>query len=206
MTEVRSTLLAAAALALLVCPINAVAADGEQLGWALLLKPMCEKHVPGFAAQSKQAYANLRRNYPDAFAAYEANPPAPESPLQGNDLEQLQSQCASILDYLLNSGRPPDPRLATPEQTWKLFTGALRSADKEALAACFEPGARAKYLQTFQQLKPADLVALANSFTTFTLTAASSDEYQEALVKTSDGTGSLVLFVKSNAGWRISQL
>jgi hypothetical protein len=161
--------------------------------------------MEGFAAKSKQAYENLRRTYPEAFATYEANPSVAESPPQGNDLEQLQSHCESVLDYLLNSGRPPDPRLATPEQTWKLFLGALRSADRETLAICFAAGDRAKYTQTLQQLTPSQLADLANTFTSFRLLQAGSDEYQEVAVKTSDGTVGIVLFVKTSAGWRISQ-
>jgi hypothetical protein len=209
--NMRRAFLTVVAGAMCISATHATASEDQQLAWAIFLKPMCDKHIEGFATKSKPAYERMRLRHPDALSSYEeshrtSGSSPPDAQLDGQELQQLHSGCEAALDYMLSDGMPPDPRLATPEQTWKLFIGALHSGNKETLAVCFNPEDRPKYLQALGQLAVAELVELANSFTSFHLTNVSMDEYQQAAVKKSDGTMGLVLFVKSDRGWRISQL
>jgi hypothetical protein len=188
-----------------------VASENEQLQWALFLKPMCDKHIDGFSSKTRDAYGRLRLRHAEAVASYEAtynagNASPPAATLDNQALEQLQSGCESALDFILNDGQPPDPRLATPAQTWNLFMSALRSGDKETLASCFDPADRPKYMQPLRSMTQPQLADLAKSFLSFDLTNLSMHDYQEGVVKTADGTIGLVLFVRSDRGWRISQL
>lgn len=172
---------------------------------------MCDQHIEGFAAQSREPYERLHQRHADAVARFEAsqatsNPPTSQSSPQGEQLEQLRSTCDGALDFMIGDGQPPDPRLATTKQTWTTFLGALRSGDKETLAACFNPTDRSKYMTALSQLSRAQLADIASSFSSFELTNLSMKGYEEAAVTKSDGTAGLVLFVESPRGWRISQM
>src|SRR5688572_11039600 len=57
--------------------------------------------------------------------------------------------------------QPPDPRFASPEDTWNLFLQASLSGDKATVAECFSAVVRAKYMSFIDQLTPEQLAKTA---------------------------------------------
>ena len=192
---------------LFLCSTHAFAIEDEKVYWAVMFRPTCDKHIEGFAAKAKEPYERALRTHADIAASTQTNSsPIPDSPLEGQSLEQLQSGCDVALDIMLNDGRPPDQRFATPLQTWGVFMSALRSADKETVALCIDPTDRAKYMAAIQEMTSSELATVADSFTKFELKEGWSKQFQEAVVITSEGKAGIVVFVKATPGWRISQL
>ena len=83
---------------------------------------------------------------------------------------------------------------------------ALRAADREALADCFSPTEREKYMSDFERMPPETMADMANSVTAFAAFESESGPYREAAVTRSNGQAGIAQFVKSERGWLISQL
>ncbi len=95
-------------------------------------------------------------------------------------------------------------QLADPEATWRTFLAALRAADLPAAWRCMTPGLRSKFEPGFAQMTPAQLRAMADSFTDFKLTGA-VEPYREAAV-TANGRAGFIYFVNTGGEWRIQEM
>jgi hypothetical protein len=95
-------------------------------------------------------------------------------------------------------------QLADPAATWRTFLAALRAADLPAAWRCVTPGLRNKFEPAFSQMSPAELRAMADSFTGFELTGK-FEPYREALV-TAKGRASFIYFVNTGSEWRIQEM
>lgn len=59
----------------------------------------------------------------------------------------------------------PDPRMASPEQTWQLFIGSLRKGDAETALSCLTPALQNRFRPLLGSQPPEKLRAMAESFT-----------------------------------------
>lgn len=205
-TSMRSKHLILAGLALctsLCCAARTYAHIPPGL-WVVALMPSCEKHVEGFAARSKDAFAKWRQQQGEDIPKFEP-PEVPEHSKQF-DLDELRIECEKILDYISDDLRSADPRFTTPQATWNAFVQALRTGDKETIADCFSAADRQKYMRAFGNGTHEQLAEMAKSITHFELAQSIGEDYQEAVVVRADRMAGMVLFVKTKRGWQISQL
>lgn len=98
----------------------------------------------------------------------------------------------------------PDPRLASPELTWKTFIDALGRGDLDAAWKCTTPGIRNKFA-AFQKMTPSQLKEMSASVTGFKRSAA-FDEYVEAWITRSNGGAYSVTFRRQGKEWRIAEM
>jgi len=176
--------------------------------WVIVAMPRCEQNLDGFAARAKEPYAKWRQKHSDEVAEFESyEPTVGTAPLQDAQRNELETECEKVLNYISDDVRPPDPRFATPDGTWKVFVTALRSGDKTVLADCFSPDSRDTWIGVFQGMAAAQLADMASSLTGFELMGSGAeDDYQEAAVSRSNGRVGIVSFVRTSRGWVISQM
>ena len=95
-------------------------------------------------------------------------------------------------------------QLADPETTWRTFVAALRAADLPAVRRCLTPQMRQKVEAVFSQMSPAELRAMADSFTDFKV-IGKFETYGTAVV-TAKGRGGLIHFINTAGEWRIAEM
>lgn len=98
----------------------------------------------------------------------------------------------------------PDPRMASPEQTWRLFIGSLKEGDVETALACLTPAMQNRFRPVFAQ-PPEKLRAMAESFTGFALTTKTGERMQEAIATRGQRAG-MIYFVDVGGAWKISEM
>jgi hypothetical protein len=99
----------------------------------------------------------------------------------------------------------PDPRLATPESTWKTFVAALRASDFETMWKCTTPGIRNKFDAAFRSMTPEQRREAADSMDVF----ARVTEYGgfvEAFVGKKGKHGGIVTFGRRGKDWVIHEM
>ena len=99
----------------------------------------------------------------------------------------------------------PDPRMATPEKTWQLMLASLRAGDSRAALRCMTPGLAARFRPHFEGATREQLRTMADSFTSFQLTAQFG-EHREATVTTKDKRAGMVYFVNVAGAWKINEM
>jgi hypothetical protein len=95
-------------------------------------------------------------------------------------------------------------QLADPETTWRSFLAALRAADLPAARRCVTSEMRHKVETIFSRMSPAELRAMADSFTDFKLTGR-FETYGTAAI-TAKGRAGLVHFMNTGGEWRIAEM
>jgi hypothetical protein len=98
-----------------------------------------------------------------------------------------------------------DPRLASPESTWKTFVAALARADREAALKCATPELRFGLEQMFEQMTPGDFKAAVRSLGQLRK-AVETGNVAEASGVRGDGEAYVVTFYRAGTEWRISGL
>jgi len=105
--------------------------------------------------------------------------------------------------------RAPDARRSTPERTWRLLMDSLRSGDTDTALACFTPAMQSKLEPLFRSMAPSAMQEMADSFTSFSLQAGSS-EVREAFLTRRAGNqpqqAGFAYFVRHAGEWKIDQM
>lgn len=187
------------------CSMPAFAHDMPVELWVLYLMPSCEKHIDGFASKSEAPYAQWRQKHSEEASALEGMGMREPDTTEFTDSDWLRKECDNLLNYVSDDIQPPDPRFASPEDTWNLFLQASLSGDKATVAECFSAVVRAKYMSFIDQLTPEQLAKTAEPFTGFQLMEGSAEGVQEAWINKGDRAG-IAYFAKTSRGWLISQL
>jgi hypothetical protein len=195
-------------VSLLLCyPAAAPAVPGEEIFWTLMMRPSCVKNLAGFETGSREIYQQWRAKHAETVARMESQAkPLEATAVRPDQVEELRVQCEQLLGYMKNDVLPADPRLASPEGTWKALIAALRAGDKIAAADCFIGSAKETYVSLIQRLTPAQMAEMADSFTGFqVMENAAVGKYREAAVVRGNAAG-IATFIKTNRGWLITQL
>ena len=98
-----------------------------------------------------------------------------------------------------------DPRLASPESTWKTFVDALRRSDLATAWKCTTPGIRNKFERNFAAMTPTELKAMADSTVHFAR-SVEFGEFVEATVVRTNGHAGEVTFVRQGKEWLIAEM
>jgi hypothetical protein len=99
----------------------------------------------------------------------------------------------------------PDPRMSSPEKTWKLLIASLKSGDLDTAFACMTPGLQARFRPAFTQSPPDELRAMAESFSGFSISANIGGDIQEAVVVRGKQAG-MIYFMKVGGAWKINEM
>ena len=98
-----------------------------------------------------------------------------------------------------------DPRMATPEGTWRLLMDSLRKGDSATAMSCLTPGQQNKFRILFEGQPREKMRTMAEAFTGFALTQKYGEDMQEAFV-TRGKQGGYVHFIKSGGVWKINEM
>ena len=174
-----------------------------QLGSPERIAAFARRHDPsGFATAN--AYATLH-----AIEALKANPKM----LQGEalfgwskaDEEAMAAAEKAALGRTVAVAMQPDPRLASPEETWKTFVAALRMSDFETMWKCTAPGIRNKFEASFRAMTPEQRREAADSMNVFAR-ATEYGSFVEAFVGKKGGHGGIVTFGRRGKDWIIREM
>jgi hypothetical protein len=189
----------------------------EFISIVLLRKAACDRAVPGFSDRSAEAYARWRRHGTAAIVTVERGAAfrsrlagvdkLPRGPVRPDEREQAEATCGDeFIRYLYELGRDADPRLATPESTWKTFVAALRAHDREAASALLTRAARHDQRRLFADLSDERLEATGNAFVRFELKEVTGPYHVGAATRR-NGSRHTVYFERSwNGDWLIAAL
>jgi hypothetical protein len=152
--------------------------------------------IPGYQAATATRWAAWRQENAALLAQVETTPDFHrmlaendrQPPLTSAAQRQAQEQCENAADLLGPAG-PPDPRLATPEQTWAHFQASLRAGDRGTASGCMILQAKLSFKATAQRLTDQDLRKIADAAAAFL--AGDNGDAQEAE------------FVRNGVGYRI---
>jgi hypothetical protein len=106
------------------------------------------------------------------------------------------------------AGHALDTSSGSPAATWQRMIAALRAGDGQAALDAYAPPMRAALAPVFIGRSRAELVAIADSFVTFEMTA-DSGEYREAAVVRNTATGrqvGLINFMRYGGRWLIESM
>jgi Domain of unknown function (DUF4124) len=179
------------------------------LGIALILvtKPLCDRS-PVFARETRADYAHWRERNAQKIAATEASagyrswrdqalknqdsiPPNPEP----------DKTCLEIAHYLDAEGGAADPRLATAEGTWRVFTAAARTGDEATALKCMAGEERQMLMARYPELK-STLRAWADRIQNLGI-GTEKDSMRIGRYKMQDGSDGSVVFARLGDNWRI---
>jgi hypothetical protein len=103
-------------------------------------------------------------------------------------------------------GRDPDPRLGTPDGTWRTFVAALQAGDLTAALAVMTDTAREQQRGRFEKQSAQVLRETGNGFVRFELKAPLGP-YRVGVATRNDGQTVTVFFEQSwNGDWRIATI
>ena len=121
------------------------------------------------------------------------------------DREVMLAAERALLGRRIDADFTPDPRLSSPESTWKAFLAALSAGRLEDAWKCTTPGMRNKFEPSFSAMSETQLRTMANSVVEFRR-SLELEGIVEASVVTSNGHASAVQFVRYGKEWRISEM
>lgn len=98
----------------------------------------------------------------------------------------------------------PDPRMASPAQTWALFIASLKSGDLDTAMKCMAPTLQDKFGASFKTMSAAHSRAAAESFGTLTMNGVSGP-FQEGVVVRGNKVG-MITFVNTGSEWKINEM
>ncbi|MGC1817714.1 MAG: hypothetical protein WA900_08670, partial [Casimicrobiaceae bacterium] len=119
------------------------------------------------------------------------------------DREVMLGAERALFGRRIDAAFTPDPRLSSPESTWKTFLAALAAGRLDDAWNCTTPGMRSRFEPSFSTMSATQLRAMANSVIEFRR-SLELEGVVEAAVVMSDGHGSAVQFVRYGKEWRIS--
>jgi len=188
----------------------------------LTTKRVCDAHIAGFLRETAAAYRRWREPRAVWVDSIERSPQframleqikAQESSVGGaapaeREQKELEGTCrGELLDELAKMpGAAPDPALATPENTWNRYLGALRTGDRRSAISCLTSTARDKFRPILEQSTPEQLRGMADAVRSFALTGTTFGTMAEAAVSMNSGFGGIVYFENVNGEWRISEM
>jgi hypothetical protein len=105
-------------------------------------------------------------------------------------------------------GAKPDPRYATPEQTWTAFIAAAKKGDATAMLDCFTPTMQAKLGELFKRMSAAERRAMGESFVGFALQEATGEYREAAIVRQvkDKRLAGFVTFLNDAGAWKIESM
>jgi hypothetical protein len=189
----------------------------EIISVVLLRGAACDRVQPGFRDLSARAFARWRRFAPDAIAAVERSREfqarlaevtrLPAGSARRRDRQEAAALCGDdFISHLETLGRDADPRLATPESTWRTFVAALRAGDRNAALAVMSDATRERQRRRFEEQSPEALRKVGNSFDGLEF-KPSLGPFQVAVASRRDGEPATIFFERSwNGDWRIASI
>jgi len=98
----------------------------------------------------------------------------------------------------------PDPRMSTPENTWKLLIASLVRGDLETAMSCLTPGLQGRFRPGWSQMSADALRNTGESFTGFSM-SADMGEMKEAVAVRGNRAG-MIYFVNVGGAWKINEM
>lgn len=195
----------------------ASALDAQIISTILLRKAACDRSRPGFRELSARAFERWRRFGRQAIDAVErssefqvrltevANLPVGD-PREADGQEAAAICGDDFIAHIAELGRDADPRMVTPEATWRAFVVALRAADRTSALDLMTETTREHQRRRFDGQPDQSLRATGEGFVRFEL-KDSLGPYRVAVATRRDGTTQTVFFDQSwNGDWRIAAL
>lgn len=180
-----------------------------------IIKPACDALIPGYAAETAANYAAWRRQNQAEIDMMERNPGFQleqqqavaklPSATQG-ELRKLEDMCQDLMGAF-ETAAPADPRFSSPEKTWDLFQTSLKKADRAMAASCLMGRARAKFIQTVDQMTPDEVKAMGDTFVRLDLTSECDDMVcLGAAIPRIGNRFPGVKFFKAGSNWKILKM
>lgn len=174
----------------------------------------CSQSIPGFEAEIGSDYEKWRGDNAEDIGRIEAmswvseqlatldeRVAANESP------SQFTKKCARLEEYLKERSMPIDPRLSSPEATWKLWVDALRNNDRGTALRCLTGTARRNWGAVLKSSDAVELREIADNVESMTLTEERSGPFQEGVVRLKSGTVNIATFLLTPRGeWKIRDM
>lgn len=189
----------------------------EVISVILLRGAACDRLQPGFRDLSARAFARWRRFGLEAIAAVEASPEFqarlaeigrfPGRGAGPRDRRDAATLCGDqFIAQLETLGRDADPRLATPEGTWRTFVAALQAGDRQAALAAMTDTGRDRQRRRFEEQSPGALRDTGNAFAGLEFKQALGP-FRVAVATRRDGGAVTIFFERSwNGDWRIASI
>jgi len=190
------------------------APGGNEVYFGTFYKPVCDKVVSGFEADTTHSYPEWERHHHAAVAALESNPqfqasrrealvPPPPELVEAKSHE-LSVTCERVAN-LYDAALPTDVRFNAPARTWETFRRALREGNRDMIRICLIGDARRTLTAPLQAMTDEQLRRMADGVAELKLTEANGS-YQEAIVVQKDGNVGRISFVRNGANWKIAQM
>jgi len=166
------------------------AAGSNEVYFGTFYKPVCDKVVPGFAADTSAAWPVWERRNHTSVAALESNPqfqasrrealvpPPPE--LAAAKSQELAVTCERLAN-LYDAALPTDARFNAPARTWETFRQALREGNRDVIRSCLIGDARRTLTAPLQAMMDEQLRRMADAVAELKLMEANGS-FQEAIV------------------------
>ena len=189
-------------------------ATSSEAYFGAFYKPVCDKIVTGFEADTAASYPAWERRNHAAVAALESNaqfqasrrealvPPPPE--LAAAKSHELSATCERLVN-VFEAALPPDARFDAPTRTWETFRKALREGNRDMIRTCLIGDARKAFTAPLQAMTNEQLKRMADEVAELKLMSA-TEGYQEAVVVQRDGNAGRIAFVRNGANWKIAQM
>jgi hypothetical protein len=189
-------------------------AGSNEVYFGTFYKPVCDKVMSGFAADTARSYPAWERRNHTAVAALESNPQfqssrrealvAPPPQLAAAKSQELSVTCERVAN-LYEAVLPADARFDAPARTWDTFRRALREGNRDVIRACLVGDARRTLTGPLQAMTDEQLRRMADAVAELKLMDGNGS-YQEAVVVQKDGNVGRVAFVLNGANWKIAQM
>ena len=116
----------------------------------------------------------------------------------------LERKCRDVDTWFAANWGPADPRLKTPELTWRTFTAALRGGNEQAVADTVT-GIMAATVESSFKEDARDLLPAVNGVTLSRLEDSGKGTRMGYFKKPKGGEGR-VEFQRTGSNWRIAEL
>jgi len=165
------------------------------------------RDMPDFGSRIAPNYSRWRAVHAEAVAEFERTPDyarivkeAKAAPRDG----ARERQCRDLEASLALEWGPPDPRLATPEMTWRTFTTALRGGDQRVVAETMVGDMDAILQGAFPEMRT-KLLPSVNGVK-LTRVEKGNDGNQTGYFTKPKGGEGRVEFLRTGTNWRIAGL
>jgi hypothetical protein len=193
---------------------RAAGPGANEVYFGTFYKPVCDKVVAGFEAETSASWPEWERRNHAGVAALESNPQfeasrrealvAPPPELAAAKSQELSVTCERVAN-LYEAALPSDVRFDAPARTWETFRQALREGNRALIRRCLIGDARRTLTPPLQAMTDEQLRRMADAVAELKLTEATGS-YQEAIVVQKDGNVGRIAFVRNGANWKIAQM
>jgi len=167
------------------------------------------RDMPEFGTRIAPNFARWRAAHAEAVADFERTPDharlVNEAKAAPRDAAR-ERQCRDLENELALEWGPADPRLATPELTWRTFTTALRGGDRKVVAETVVGTGMDQIMQdSFPEIRTKWLPSVNGVKLTRVEKAADGASQIGYFTKPKGGEGR-VGFLRTGTNWRIAEL